>query len=156
MKTLNDDLQMRSDWTLPICTGEERIKVGGVKAHPTQKPESLLYRVLLAATDPGDTVLDPFLGSGTTGAVAKMLGRKFIGIDREQAYVEVAEKRIAGIQPIAAEARQVTRGKRAEPRVAFGTLVAYGLIRPGAELCRSEKRRGGKEGVRLWRYRWSP
>jgi modification methylase len=140
MKTLNDDLQMRSDWTLPICTGEERIKVGGVKAHPTQKPESLLYRVLLAATDPGDTVLDPFLGSGTTGAVAKMLGRKFIGIDREQAYVEVAETRIAGIQPIAAEARQVTRGKRAEPRVAFGTLVEYGLIRPGAELCDTTRR----------------
>src|SRR3546814_17541249 len=130
MKTLNDDLQMRSDWTLPICTGEERIKVGGVKAHPTQKPESLLYRVLLAATDPGDPVLDPFLGSGTTGAVAKMLGRKFIRIDRQQASVEVAENRIAGIQTIPAAAREVTPGPRASPPVPFGTVVVYGLMPP--------------------------
>ncbi len=134
MKSLNEDKQMRSDWELPICSGAERAKIGGKKAHPTQKPLSLLHRVLLSSTDAGDTVLDPFMGSGTTGAAAKMLGRRFIGIERERAYVEVAQKRIAEAQPIAMEALQVTRNKRTEPRVAFGLLVELGLIKPGAEL----------------------
>ncbi len=140
LKMMNDDVQMRSDWTIPICTGGERVKVGGVKAHPTQKPEALLYRVLMAASNPGDVVLDPFLGSGTTGAMAKMLGRSFIGIDREQAYIEVAEKRIAATQPLAPDAMQITRGKRQAPRVAFGTLVEAGLILPGQELVDTARR----------------
>ena len=140
LKMMNDDVQMRSDWTIPICTGGERVKVGGVKAHPTQKPEALLYRVMMAASNPGDTVLDPFLGSGTTGAMAKMLGRNFIGIDREQAYVEVAEKRIAETKPLAPDAMQITRGKRQAPRVAFGTLVEAGLILPGQELVDTARR----------------
>src|SRR6185437_8124530 len=81
MKALNDELQMRSDWFIPVCGGPERLKGGdGAKAHPTQKPEALLHRVILASTRPGDTVLDPFFGTGTTGAVAKRLGRGFIGI----------------------------------------------------------------------------
>src|SRR3546814_5674780 len=89
MKTLNDELQMRSDWILPICGGQERLKRNGVKAHPTQKPEALLYRILLACTKPGDIVLDPFFGTGTTGAVARRLGRHWIGIEREEDYCEV-------------------------------------------------------------------
>ena len=99
MKALNEDLQMRSDWLLPICTGGERLKSGGVKAHPTQKPEALLYRVLLACTEPGDIILDPFFGTGTTGAVAKLLGRQWIGIDREAKYVAVAQARIDALLP---------------------------------------------------------
>ncbi len=101
LKVFNDDTQMRSDWTLPLCTGEERLKgADGAKAHPTQKPEALLHRVLLASTKPGDVVLDPFFGTGTTGAAAKRLGRRFIGIEREAAYVEVARKRIAEVIPV--------------------------------------------------------
>jgi modification methylase len=140
MKALNEDKQMRSDWELPIASGGERIKIAGRKAHPTQKPESLLYRVILAASSPGDLVLDPFTGSGTTGAVARMLGRRFVGIDREPAYVEVASQRIAAAQPMKSDALMVTRGKRAEPRVAFGTLVEAGLILPGQELVDTARR----------------
>jgi modification methylase len=132
LKTFNDDLQMRSDWTIPLCTGAERLKdEGGRKAHPTQKPEALLRRVLLGTTRPGDTVLDPFFGSGTTGAVAKHLGRGFIGIEREAAYLEVARARIAGVHPLAPQDLEVTRGKREEPRVPFGTLLELGYVRPG-------------------------
>jgi modification methylase len=102
MKALNDDLQMRSDWLLPICSGSERVKVNGKKAHSTQKPEALLYRLVLAASNPGDVVLDPFFGSGTTGVIARLLGRHWIGIERNPAYVQVAHERIAAIadQPI--------------------------------------------------------
>src|SRR5690242_10302665 len=100
MKTLNDELQMRSDWLFPICSGQERLKRGGTKAHPTQKPEALLYRVLLACTNPGDVVLDPFFGTGTTGAVAKRLGRRWIGIERESSYCDVARERIAAALPL--------------------------------------------------------
>src|SRR6185312_952033 len=104
MKALNDDLQMRSDWLLPICGGGERLKDGdGRKAHPTQKPEALLHRVLLATTKPGDTVLDPFFGTGTTGAVAKRLGRHYIGIERDPDYIAVARERIAAVEPAATE-----------------------------------------------------
>jgi modification methylase len=134
MKALNEDLQMRSDWVLPICTGGERIKIDGVKAHPTQKPEALLYRVLLACSEPGDIVLDPFFGTGTTGAVAKLLGRRWIGIEREAKYVEVADARIAGLLPLSGGDMAVTVSKRAQPRVAFGALVETGLIRAGTEL----------------------
>jgi modification methylase len=132
MKMANDELQMRSDWTLALCTGEERIKgADGHKAHPTQKPEALLHRVLLASSKPGDLVVDPFFGTGTTGAVAKRLGRRFIGIEREPAYVAVAHERIARIAAAAPEDLEVTGSKRSEPRVAFGQIVEAGLLRPG-------------------------
>ncbi len=135
MKTLNDDLQMRSDWLLPICTGSERMKdARGSKLHPTQKPEALLHRVLLASSQPGDVVLDPFFGTGTTGAVARRLGRRFIGIERDAVYARAAEERIARVKPLPGDALQVTKGKRAEPRVPFGMLIERGLIRPGEKL----------------------
>lgn len=141
MKALNDDLQMRSDWSIPLCTGAEREKlVTGEKAHPTQKPEELLYRVLLACSEPGDLVLDPFLGSGTTGAVAKRLGRDFIGIEREPLYIDVAQKRIARAAQVELDALEISRGRRAQPRVAFGTLVETGLIRPGTPLFDARRR----------------
>ncbi len=145
MKALNDDLQMRSDWTLPICTGGERLKDGeGGKAHPTQKPEALLHRVLLATTNPGDVVLDPFFGTGTTGAVAKKLGRKFIGIEREQRYIKVARERIRQIKPGAAEDLKVTTSKKAEPRVPFGTIIERGLLEPGATLYDPQRRHAAR------------
>ncbi len=135
LKALNEGIQMRSDWVLPICTGHERLKdEAGDKAHPTQKPESLLHRVLVGSTNPGDVVLDPFFGTGTTGAVAKMLGREFIGIEREEAYRKVAAKRISRVRKFDREALQTTTSKRAEPRVPFGQLVERGMLRPGEEL----------------------
>jgi modification methylase len=132
MKTLNDELQMRSDWVLPICAGQERLKRGGTKAHPTQKPEALLYRVLLSCTKPGDVVVDPFFGTGTTGAVAKRLGRHWIGIEREDSYVEVARERIAAALPLDESALTTMQSPKSQPRVAFGTLVETGWIKPGA------------------------
>jgi modification methylase len=135
MKALNDGLQMRSDWILPICAGAERLRdEDGQKAHPTQKPEALLHRVLLATTNPGDVVLDPFFGTGTTGAVAKRLGRDFIGIEREDGYARLARARLAEVKAIGREALDVTGSRRAEPRVAFGQLVERGMLRPGEEL----------------------
>ncbi len=141
LKVFNDDLQMRSDWTLPICTGEERLKdEAGRKTHPTQKPEALLYRVLLASTKPGDLVLDPFFGTGTTGAVAKRLGRHFIGIEREPAYVEVAQRRIDATPEATGAVLKVFEGKRAEPRVPFGSLIEAGLVAAGDVLTDSRRR----------------
>ena len=135
LKELNEGTQMRSDWSLPICTGHERLKdAAGTKAHPTQKPEALLHRILVATTNPGDVVLDPFFGTGTTGAVAKRLGRRWIGIEREAAYRAVAEERIARVRRLSNEALEVSRGKRALPRVPFGTLVERGLLAPGDRL----------------------
>ena len=135
LKALNEGVQMRSDWVLPICTGHERLKdENGDKAHPTQKPESLLHRIILGTTNPGDVVLDPFFGTGTTGAVAKMLGREFIGLEREAKYRKVAEKRIAKVRKFDKESLQVSTSKRAEPRVPFGQLVERGMLRPGEEL----------------------
>jgi modification methylase len=135
MKALNDDLQMRSDWLFPICSGAERLKGrDGKKAHPTQKPEALLQRIILAATNPGDMVLDPFFGTGTTGAVAKRLGRRWVGIERDQGYAAFARKRIAGIEPLADDALEVSQGKRNAPRVPFGALVELGILSPGAKL----------------------
>src|SRR5437588_10323280 len=117
MKALNDDLQMRSDWLMPICSGAERVKgEGGAKAHPTQKPEALLYRVLLACTHPGDVVLDPFFGTGTTGAVARRLGRRWIGIERESRYVRVARERIESTLPLDESAMRTMASKRTQPR----------------------------------------
>ncbi len=140
MKALNDDLQMRSDWTLPICTGAERVKVNGVKAHPTQKPEALLHRVLLASTREGDLVVDPFFGTGTTGAVARRLGRRFIGIERETAYVDVATARIAAIVPLAPEDRAITRDGTDRARIPFGALVETGLLTAGTTLTDRQRR----------------
>ncbi len=141
LKMANDDLQMRSDWVLPICSGGERLKgEDGKKAHPTQKPESLLYRVLMASTKPGDVVLDPFFGTGTTGAVAKALGRHFIGIEREEAYIKAATERLKNIETGEAAALKVVEGKKAEPRVAFGQLLETGLLKPAAILSDSKNR----------------
>jgi modification methylase len=141
MKALNDDLQMRSDWVLPICAGAERVRdSSGHKAHPTQKPEALLYRVLLGCTKPGDIVLDPFFGTGTTGAVARRLGRRWIGIERERTYVQVARERIASTLPLDESAMQLIQEKRAQPRVAFGLLVECGLIPPGSTLTDAKRR----------------
>jgi modification methylase len=141
MKALNDDLQMRSDWVLPICSGAEREKGDdGAKAHPTQKPEALLYRILLACTKPGDVVLDPFFGSGTTGAVARRLRRRWIGIEREPAYVEVARRRIGSTLPLDESAMRVVADKRSAPRVAFGLLVESGIIAPGTMVTDSKRR----------------
>ncbi len=142
MKTLNDELQMRSDWSFPICGGAERIKRGGTKAHPTQKPEALLYRILLACTRPGDIVLDPFFGTGTTGAVAKRLQRHWIGIEREADYVEVAEDRIAAALPLDESAITTMQSPTAAPRVAFGTLVETGYLNAGAKIWDSKRRWG--------------
>ena len=141
MKALNEDLQMRSDWLLPICTGHERLKEdGGAKAHATQKPEALLHRVLLASTNVGDVVLDPFFGTGTTGAVAKRLGRRWIGIEREHDYIRIARARIAAVEPLADDVVAVTRSRRAEVRIPFGMVVERGLLKPGTVLMDQSRR----------------
>lgn len=133
MKSLNDDLQMRSDWLFPICGGPERLRNGaGLKLHPTQKPEALLHRILLAATNPDDIVLDPFMGVGTTAAVCKRLGRHFIGVERHPAYVEAALARLAGIPRGAPDAIVTVPSRRDTPRIPFGHLVERGVIRAGA------------------------
>jgi modification methylase len=135
LKVSNDDLQMRSDWTMPLCTGDERVKTGaGAKAHPTQKPEALLHRVMLAASKPGDLVLDPFFGVGTTGAVAKRLGRRFIGLEREPDYVALAKARISKVIPATGADLETMGSKRSEPRVPFGHIVEAGLLHPGDSL----------------------
>ena len=134
MKTLNDELQMRSDWVLPICSGQERLKKGGSKIHPTQKPESLLYRVMLATTNKGDVVLDPFFGTGTTGAVAKRLGREWIGCERDAGYREAALERIQLALPLDESTITTMQSPKSAPKVAFGTLVETGWIAPGTLL----------------------
>jgi len=145
MKALNDDLQMRSDWTLPICSGGERLKdENGDKAHSTQKPESLLHRVILSSTKPGDVVLDPFFGSGTTGAVARRLGRRFIGLERDPNYARIARARIASVEPADKDAIEVTKSKRSEPRIPFGWVVERGLLPPGSILQGPQKRHRAK------------
>lgn len=136
MKELNEGLQMRSDWLLPLCTGGERLKGDdGKKAHPTQKPEALLFRCLMAASNPGDTILDPFFGTGTTGAMAKRLGRHFIGLERDPTYAAIARKRIACVEPLASEDVTPKPSKRSEPRIPFGVLIESGLLQPGTVLC---------------------
>lgn len=141
MKMANDEIQMRSDWLFPICNGGERLKdENGDKVHPTQKPEALLHRVIMSSTKPGDVILDPFFGSGTTGAVAKRLGRNFVGIDREDKYIEAALKRIDAVEVVKSPQLVVTTGKRAEPRVAFGALLESGLLKPGTVLTDTKKR----------------
>lgn len=141
LKAGNEDCQVRSDWFLPICTGGERLKDSvGRKSHPTQKPEALLSRILLAASNEGDVVLDPFFGSGTTGAAAKRLGRSFIGIEREASYAQAARARIASVETLPSDAIAAVPNKRSEPRIAFSAIVEAGLIRPGETLV-DEKRR---------------
>jgi modification methylase len=140
MKTLNDELQMRSDWEFPICGGPERLKKNGVKVHPTQKPEALLYRIMLACSKPGDVVLDPFFGTGTTGAVAKRLGRHWIGIEREPVYIEAAEERIAAALPLDESALTTMQSPKAAPRVAFGALIENGMLSPGTVLTDTKRR----------------
>jgi DNA modification methylase len=137
MKALNDELQMRSDWNLPLCSGKERLRAaGGQKAHPTQKPEALLYRVILATSKPGDVVLDPFFGTGTTGAVAKKLRRRWIGIERDPGYVALARERLETVQPdmFAEDQLFALEDRRALPRIPFGTLLESGLLQPGQTL----------------------
>jgi modification methylase len=135
MKSLNDDLQMRSDWHIPLCNGKERLKSNGSKAHSTQKPEALLYRVIMSSSNPGDIVLDPFFGTGTTGAVARKLHRHWLGIETEANYVQLAQERIEAI-----EAGDYTQeiytfpSKRDRPRVPFGQLLEQGLLQPGQKL----------------------
>jgi len=140
MKTLNDELQMRSDWQIPICGGQERLKRNGKKAHPTQKPEALLYRILLASTNPGDVILDPFFGTGTTGAVAKRLGRNWIGCEREALYCDVAEERIAAALPLDESALKTMQSPKQQPRVAFGQLIETEYLKPGVILTDKKRR----------------
>jgi modification methylase len=141
LKAGNDDVQARSDWLIPLCTGEERLKdASGRKLHPTQKPEALIARVLLAASRPGDTVLDPFLGAGTSAAVAKKLGRRFIGIERDRAYAAAAERRIAAAAPLPAAALADFVTAREAPRVPFAALVERGLVDAGARLVDAKRR----------------
>ncbi|MGF0536979.1 site-specific DNA-methyltransferase [Agrobacterium sp. ES01] len=141
MKASNDDVQMRSDWLFPICNGGERLKGDdGKKVHPTQKPEALLARVIMASTKPGDLILDPFFGSGTTGAVAKRLGRHFVGIEREQDYIDAAQARIEAVEPLGKAELTVLTGKKSEPRVAFNTLIESGLVKPGQVLTDAKRR----------------
>lgn len=145
MKGLNDDLQMRSDWYLPLCTGGERLKGDdGKKLHPTQKPESLLHRVILSSTDADDTVLDPFFGTGTTGAVAKQLGRNFIGLEQDIHYAKAAEKRIADTKPLQDDELAKAIEKRELPRVPFGSLIEQGLLKTGAVLFDKQRRFAAK------------
>jgi len=140
MQSLNEGLQMRSDWLLPLCTGPERLKVEGQKAHPTQKPESLLSRVILSTSKPGDIVLDPFSGSGTTAAVAKRFGRKYIGIERDKNYAKISQNRLKGVYALAdPEVLQIDT-KRNEPRIPFGSLLDRGLVEPGELMFDSRRR----------------
>ena len=134
MKSLNDDLQMRSDWLLPLCTGSERLKKNGQTAHPTQKPEALLHRVIIASTKPGDVIFDPFFGSWTTGAVAKKLGRNFIGAERELKYVKLSQERISKIKYATDEQFVSSPTKREQPRIPFGWLLEKGILEPGQTL----------------------
>jgi modification methylase len=135
MKALNEDLQMRSDWLFPICSGAERLREeGGRKTHPTQKPEALLHRIILASSHEGDVVLDPFLGSGTTAVAAKRLRRNFIGIERDQTYADAAQARLDALEAFDSDSLQIAKGKRAEQRIPFGALVELGLISPGTVL----------------------
>ena len=135
MKALNDDTQMRSDWNIPLCTGKERLKgPDGTKLHPTQKPEALLYRVIMASTKVGDVVLDPFFGTGTTGAVAKKLGRKFIGIEKDASYIAGAQVRIDTVKTVDNEVCLEYASKKKLPRIPFGAVVERGFLSPGDKL----------------------
>ncbi len=140
LKCLNDDLQMRSNWDLPICNGSERLKKDGKKIHSTQKPEALLHRILLATSNKNDIVLDPFLGSGTTAAVAKKLGRNYFGIEKEKNYFKAAEQRIKTTKPIRDDLLNTLKNNRSKPRIPFGSLVELGIIKPGTNIFDNKKK----------------
>jgi len=143
MKTYNDDLQMRSDWHIPICSGKERLKKNGKKIHSTQKPEELLYRIILASSNPDDIILDPFSGSGTTAAVAKKLGRKYIGIEKNTEYVQASKERIAKVETIPSKLLHY-KIEQKPPKVPFGSLIAAGLIKPGENIYNHKEDRSAK------------
>ena len=140
LKCLNDDLQMRSNWNLPICSGSERLKKNGKKIHSTQKPESLLHRILLATSNKNDLILDPFLGSGTSAAVAKKLGRNYFGIEKEKNYFKAAEQRLNATKPIEDDLLDTLKNNRSKPRIPFGSLVELGIIKPGTNIFDNKKK----------------
>ena len=140
LKCLNDDLQMRSNWNLPICTGSERLKKNGKKIHSTQKPESLLHRILLATSNKNDLILDPFLGSGTSAAVAKKLGRNYFGIEKDKNYFKAAEERLKATKPIEDDLLDTLKNNRSKPRIPFGSLVELGIIKPGTNIFDNKKK----------------
>ena len=144
LKCLNDDLQMRSNWSLPICSGTERLKKNGKKVHSTQKPEALLHRILLASTNKDDMILDPFLGSGTTATVAKKLGRNYFGIEKEKNYFKAAEKRIKNAKPFEDDLLDTLKNNRSKPRIPFGSLVELGIIKPGTNIFDNKKKINAK------------
>ena len=144
LKCLNDDLQMRSNWELPICNGSERLKKNGKKVHSTQKPEALLHRILLATSNKNDLVLDPFLGSGTTATVAKKLGRNYYGIEKEKTYFKAAEHRLKKVKPIEDDYLDTLQNGRSKPRVPFGSLVELGIIKPGTTIFDNKKKISAK------------
>ncbi len=144
LKCLNDDLQMRSNWELPICNGLERLKKNGKKVHSTQKPEALLHRILLATSKKDDLILDPFLGSGTTATVAKKLGRNYYGIEKEKIYFKAAEHRLQKTKPIADDYLDTLQNNRSKPRIPFGSLVELGIIKPGTTIYDDKKKISAK------------
>ena len=144
LKCLNDDLQMRSDWTLPICNGSERIKKNGKKVHSTQKPESILHRVLLASTNKGDFVFDPFLGTGTTAVVAKKMGRNYFGIEKEKKYFKTAKQRLEKTIKIEDHYLDTIKNNKSKPRIPFGSLIEMGILEPGTTLFDSKKKYNAK------------
>ena len=144
LKCLNDDLQIRSTWNLPICNGNERLKENGKKVHSTQKPESLLHRILLASSNKNDLILDPFLGSGTTAVVTKKLGRIFYGIEKDKKYFDAANKRLKNTKPIEDDYLDTLQNNRSKPRIPFGSLVEMGVIKPGTEIYDQKKKVNAK------------
>ena len=144
LKCLNDDLQMRSDWALPICNGKERLKKNGKKIHSTQKPEALLHRIILATTTKGDAIFDPFLGTGTTAVVSKKLGRNYYGIEKEKIYFISAKERINRATKIADDYLDTIENNKSKPRVPFGSLVELGIIKPGSSLFDPKKKINAK------------
>ena len=144
LKCLNDDLQMRSDWMLPICNGKERLKKNGKKVHSTQKPESLLHRIILATTNKGDAIFDPFLGTGTTAVVAKKLGRKYFGIEKDKKYFKSADERINKVKVIEESYLDTLKNNKSKPRVPFGSLVELGIIKPGTNIFDQKKKINAK------------
>jgi len=144
LKCLNDDLQMRSDWNLPICNGSERLKKNGKKVHSTQKPESLLHRIILASTNKGDTVFDPFLGTGTTAVVSKKLGRNYYGIEKDLKYFKAAQERISSTNKIEDDYLDTLENNKSKPRIPFGSLVELGILKPGTTLFDPKKKINAK------------
>ncbi len=144
LKCLNDDIQMRSTWNLPICNGKERLKNNGIKVHSTQKPESLLHRIILASSNKNDFILDPFIGSGTTAVVSKKLGRDYYGIEKEKNYFEAASKRLKDAKVIKDEYLDTLQNNKTKPRIPFGSLIEMGLIKPGTEIYNQNKKINAK------------